>query len=129
MRRFLKFLKGRNNEKGFTLIELMVVIFVIGVIMAIATPNLKASGEKAQEKACDANKKLIQVQLENYYLDHHAYPTDEASSSFILKLAKEAYLDSVVTCPTGGTYTYENATDTDTGLTRVAVNCTVHDEE
>ncbi|TCS83985.1 competence type IV pilus major pilin ComGC [Tepidibacillus fermentans] len=113
----------KKNNKGFTLIEILVVIFIIGIILAIATPNLKASGEKAQKKACLANQKLIQVQLENYYLEHHAYPN---SSTFVTDLAKEGLLNSVITCPSGGTYSFDpNYVDPSTNLTRVKVSCSI----
>ncbi|MFV9510840.1 competence type IV pilus major pilin ComGC [Tepidibacillus sp. LV47] len=116
----------RQNQKGFTLIELLVVIFIIGVILAIATPNLRASGEKAQKKACLANQKLIQVQLENYYLEYNTYPD---ASNFVTELAKKGFLDSVVTCPSGGTYSFDpNYVDPSTGLTRVKVTCSIHPE-
>lgn len=63
-----------HNELGFTLIEMLVVLFIIGIILAIAIPNLKAAGEKAKEQADQANRYLIAAQADNYYLEYGEYP-------------------------------------------------------
>jgi len=116
----------RKSQDGFTLVEMLIVIFIIGVILAIATPNLKASGEKAQAKACLANQKLIQVQLDNYYLENNHYPDQ---TTFVADLAKAGYLNTIVECPSGGTYSFTDDTiDTTTGLTHTKVSCNVHTE-
>ncbi|SFS80114.1 competence type IV pilus major pilin ComGC [Marininema halotolerans] len=91
--------KWISNEDGFTLIEMIVVIFVIGVIIAIALPNLRMAGQSAQERACDANRKLIGAQADNYYLEYGSFPTS------VEQLKKRGYLRSTPTCPAKGTYT------------------------
>lgn len=64
-----------KNENGFTLIEMLIVLFIMGALIMILVPNLADAGKEAQQKACDANKKLILAQAETYYLEHgHDYP-------------------------------------------------------
>ena len=63
-----------RDQRGLTLIEMLVVLFIIGVIVAIALPNLKAAGETAQEKACAANRGLIGAQADNFFLEVGRYP-------------------------------------------------------
>jgi len=93
--------KKELKEKGFTLIEMMIVLFIIGTIISIALPNFLASGEKAQVEADLANKMIIKAQLESYYLEHNnQYPTD------LNVLVTEKYLEKIPDCPTGGTYTF-----------------------
>ncbi|KXG43247.1 competence type IV pilus major pilin ComGC [Tepidibacillus decaturensis] len=111
-----------KNEKGFTLIELLISIFIIGVILAISMPNLKASGEKAQAKACQANQKLIYVQMENYYLEHHQYPNQEG---FLNELYKEQLLDQIPICSADGTYSYELVIDAISGQERLKIRCSI----
>lgn len=73
----LRFMKKLVQEHGFTLIEMLIVLFVIGALLLIAIPNLTGAGVDAQEKACDANKKLIITQAESYYLENgNVYPDD-----------------------------------------------------
>ena len=87
--------KQANDETGFTLIEMLVVIFIIGVIIAIALPNFMSAGEKAQQRADEANRRLISAQADNYYLENGEYP------SSVGDLVKKGYLRSVPKCPGG----------------------------
>lgn len=93
-----------SRESGFTLVEMLVVLFVIGIILAIAIPNLRTAGESAQLKADQANRRLISAQVEQYYLEHGSYPKS------VQTLVKEGYLQSVPTCPKGsGNYVIQTA--------------------
>ena len=82
-----------HGENGFTLIEMLVVLFIIGLILAIAIPNLKAAGLKAQEKADIANRQMVPAQRISI-LEYGEYPTVE-------ELVKRGYLRSIPPCPSG----------------------------
>jgi prepilin-type N-terminal cleavage/methylation domain-containing protein len=84
-----------QDERGFTLVEMLVVLFIIGIILAIALPNFLAAGEKAQNRADEANRKLILAQAENYFLEYGEYPPS------VDELIKKGYLRSVPSCPAG----------------------------
>jgi prepilin-type N-terminal cleavage/methylation domain-containing protein len=88
-------MRKHHHEAGFTLMEMLVVLFIIGVILAIAVPNLKAAGEKAREQADQANRHLIAAQADHYYLEYGEYPAS------VDELVKKGYLRSVPTCPGG----------------------------
>lgn len=90
-----------GNQRGFTLVEMLVVLFIIGVIIAIALPNLKSAGEKAQARACQANRQLIGAQADNYYLEMGKYPANVA------ELKKRGYLRTEPVCPAHGKYTIQ----------------------
>ena len=57
MEKICKMLK--RNNKGFTLVELMVVLLIIGILVAIAIPIYNSTQAKAKEKACAANLRTI----------------------------------------------------------------------
>jgi len=53
-------MKVWSNQKGFTMIELIVVIIILGILVAIALPKYFSMTDKAQEAACLANQKAIE---------------------------------------------------------------------
>ena len=58
LKKMLKMLK--NNEKGFSLVELMVVVVIIGVLVAIAIPVYNRTTDRAERGACHANQRMIE---------------------------------------------------------------------
>jgi prepilin-type N-terminal cleavage/methylation domain-containing protein len=84
-----------QDETGFTLIEMLLVLFIMGIILAIAIPNLKAVADKAKDRADLANRQLIGAQVDNYYLEYGEYPAT------IADLVKAGFLQKVPTCPIG----------------------------
>ncbi len=82
-----------KQEEGFTLVEMLVVLFIIGIIIAIALPNFIEASKKANQQADRANRRMISMQIDNYYLDHGFYPKN------IAELVAGKYLRSVPDCP------------------------------
>lgn len=61
------------KEKGFTLVELLVVILILGVLIALAVPNFVLLGERARISTVKANMRLVQLALEGFALDHEGF--------------------------------------------------------
>ena len=68
----LQKLRG-NNSKGFTLIELMIVVAIIGILAAIAIPNFLKYQCKAKQSEAKANLGSIRVAQEAYYAEYDKY--------------------------------------------------------
>jgi prepilin-type N-terminal cleavage/methylation domain-containing protein len=110
-----------RGEAGFTLMELVVAIFIVAVMAAVVTPHLLGIGQRAQSNACEQNQRMIRAALAEYYLIYHNYPQGSADEQ--LQTLKEAkLLQSIPEEPSGGHYTITETGDD------VEVSCDVHGE-
>ena len=78
-----------RRTRGFTLIEIMMVVVIIGIIVAIVAPNLVGQGDKALIQAERSSQRGIAQALELYRMDNRRYPTTEQG------------LDALVSKPSG----------------------------
>jgi len=116
--------RENGREAGFTLVEMIVALFIVAVVMAIALPNLQAAGVRAAVTGCEGNQQMIRAALSEYYLDHHAYPNETTVAGDLADLKTGGYLSTTPVCPSGGAYTITVSSDG----ANVTVACTVHGE-
>ncbi|MBN1493472.1 MAG: type II secretion system protein [Candidatus Omnitrophica bacterium] len=88
---------GNNNSKGFTLVEIMIVVAIIGLLVALGIPSLLRARLSANETNAQGSLRTIITALENYRADQNppTYPTELDD----LKEGDPAYLDPF---PEGG---------------------------
>ncbi len=72
--------KFMKSKKGFTLVELMIVVVIMAILVAVAVPIFSAVTKNARIKTCEANRREIISQLNNYAMgsvdgEQHAYTT------------------------------------------------------
>ena len=65
----------RKKETGFTLIELLIVIAIIGILAAIAIPNLLNALQRGKQKRTMADMRDLAIAIESYNTDNNLYPT------------------------------------------------------
>lgn len=69
--------RHRPREAGFTLIELMIVIVILGLLAAIVMPRIVGETDKARYGTARAQMRVLEDALKRYKLDHGVYPTTE----------------------------------------------------
>ena len=69
------------RRKGFTLVEIMIVVAIIGLLAAIAIPNFIKARQTAERQACIANLKQIQGAIQVWALDNNKTSTDSPATS------------------------------------------------
>ena len=77
LRRFITMLKkirGRKNQKGFTLIELMIVIAIIGILAAIAIPQFSAYRARGFNSGALSDTRNLRTEFESFYAEWDTYP-------------------------------------------------------
>lgn len=67
-------MKNLRRNKGFTLIEMLIVIVIIGLLLSLVAPNLMDGADKAKRQVASAQLKNIETALETFYLDVGQYP-------------------------------------------------------
>ncbi len=104
-------MRSRYARHGFSLLELLAVVTILGIIAVIVIPRISASSTTAKQNACFQNKAEINSAVERYYFDNGALPADLA--------ALNAYFpDGVPKCPVSGNdYTLDAATKRVSGHT------------
>ncbi len=112
----MKFFRPKNQKAGFTLVEIMIVVLIIGILLAIAIPNFVAARESARAKACIGNLKQMDSATQQYCMDKQlsastyvaSMPTlDSTAGTGLVSAAGSTigYLRSKPACPSGGAYT------------------------
>jgi general secretion pathway protein G len=103
----------RISQRGFSLIEIMVVVVIIGLLAAIIAPNVISNIDRALVTRAESDIRSIETALNLYRLDNFRYPsTDQGLQALVTNPGEAAapnwkrYLDSVPTDPWNNEYQY-----------------------
>ena len=99
-------LPARWGRKGFTLVEIMIVVLIIGILLAIAVPNFIKARETSRSKSCVANLKQIEAAKEQWCMDNKQSSTATPADTDLY--GTSAYVKNTPSCASGGTYTIGN---------------------
>jgi general secretion pathway protein G len=91
--------QGNKAERGFTLLELMIVMAIMGILITIAQPSLKSSIIRAREAVLREDLFQIRDAIDQYYADNGKYPAQlsdlvnqaEKSKSYLRELPKDPF--------------------------------------
>lgn len=91
------------RRKGFTLVEIMIVVLIIGILLAIAVPGFIQARQTSRKSACIHNLKSIENAKEQWAMDNKKNNGDSAAFTDIV--GATLYLKATPSCPASGTYT------------------------
>ena len=116
MNQMKKPLLRHSHQNGFTLIEIMVVVVILGILAALIVPNIMSRPDQAKATAARSDIKALSSAMEIYRLDNGHYPSTEQGLEALVHKPSgqpvprnwnpEAYLKKVPTDPWGNPYIY-----------------------
>jgi prepilin-type N-terminal cleavage/methylation domain-containing protein len=104
MQRVLIFGRVRKRSAGFTLLEILIVVGILGLLLAIALPNWIRTRETAQRDICIENLQQIETAKQLWAIETNA-AKDQAPDEVDL-VGPDLYLKSMPLCPGGGQYDF-----------------------
>jgi type IV pilus assembly protein PilA len=121
-----------RKDEGFTLIELMVVVLIIGILVAIAIPVFNSAKANSQRKSCFANERTLEGAAHSYEASVGSLPDaglDNLKTALNAGAAEGSYLASFPNCPGQGTYDWDEAVNDQVTCAGATVSGTVVDTE
>ena len=101
----------RKRRDGFTLLELLIVVVILGILAAIIIPRFTVSAAEAKKNACAQNVANINTQVERWYFEKGSWPAGDLAD---IAADTDYFPEGLPTCPvdgsaykidtTGGTY-------------------------
>jgi prepilin-type N-terminal cleavage/methylation domain-containing protein len=95
-----------RSEKGFTLVELMIVVLILGALAAIAIPRIMGGAQTARISACSTNIDMLNSQIELYNANEGSWPATLADVTG----DPNYFPEGAPVCPLGTAYNYNTST-------------------
>ena len=86
-----------KSQKGFTLIELLIVVAIIGIIAAIAIPNLLNAIQRGKQKRTMGDIRTIATAVESYSIDNNQYPNTSGATANLSAFLEPTYIKKLPT--------------------------------
>lgn len=108
-------MKARNSSKGFTLVEIMIVVVIIGLLAAMAIPAFQKVRASSQDKAVLNNLRQLSSAADQYFLEQG---TSQVTSAVLVGTASSQYIKQIQTVAGEG---YSTTINQGEGVTATAV--------
>jgi general secretion pathway protein G len=90
----------RNNKcRGFSLMELLAVVTILGIIAALVLPRVVSSSDVAKAKSCAHNRAEINIAVERWYIHNGVWPANDLSD---IAADGNYFPEGLATCPVSG---------------------------
>ena len=109
--------KKKHQQKGFTLIEVLVVVVILGILGAVVVPNLLSRPDAARLQAAETDIRMLASALDVYRLDNFQYPSSEQGLEALVQRPSgfpeppnwnpDGYIKKLPSDPWGSKYVYE----------------------
>jgi general secretion pathway protein G len=112
----------RKSEGGFTLVELMIVMLIIGVLAAVAIPSFISSIRNAKEAALKEDLHVMRDAIDSYTMDKNKAPQsldDLVQNGYLKVIPQDPFTHSRETWVTASDDTYADLDQTETGINDV----------
>ncbi len=113
---------GASRAGGFTLVELMIVMLIIGVLAAIAIPSYTASVKSAREATLRTDLQVLREAVDSYTLDKEKAPQsidDLVQAGYLKEIPKDPMTQSNTTWTPDQDETVQSVDQTDPGITNI----------
>ena len=110
---FSSMMHRRKRNGGFTLLELLIVVMILGILAAVVIPRFIVSADEAKKNSCGQNVANINTQVERWYFEKGSWPAADLSD---IGADTDFFPDGIPACPLDATaYTLDAVTHRITG--------------